>query len=144
MAPDSGAFRDEVLALLRRFQEGYTRRDVRALDDFMQLFAEGAELIGTSAVTPGVEEWCLGRDSIRELIKEDWETWGDVLLDLGRATTDVRGETAWVAVPGVVSEMGETRPLRLTAVLVREERRWLIHQMHFSLATTGGHVVRSR
>src|SRR5512137_1053372 len=136
MISDSSASRDGVLVVLRRFQDGYSARDVEALNDFMQLFADGAELVGTSGMTPGGEEWCLGRDSIRGLVRKDWETWGDVLLDLDRATIHVRETTAWVAVPGVVRGRGEKVALRLTAVLVRDERRWLIRQMHFSLATS--------
>jgi hypothetical protein len=143
MTSDSSALRDDVLALLRRFQEGYSARDVKALDDFMRLFADGAELIGTSGVTPGEEEWCLGRGPIRELVRKDWEVWGDVLLDLDRATIHVCGETAWVAVPGVVRQAGEKVALRLTVVLVSDERRWLIRQMHFSLATSDCRVMRS-
>jgi hypothetical protein len=143
MTPGSDALRDDVLALLRRFQDGYSARDVKALDGFMQLFADGAELVGTSGVTAGGEEWCLGLGAIRELVRKDWEEWGDVLLDLDRATIRVREETAWAAVPGVVRERGEKAALRLTVALVRDERRWLIHQAHFSLATRDGRVVRA-
>ena len=143
MTSDSSAPRDDVLALLRRFQEGYRARDVEALDGFMQLFAEDAELIGTSGVTPGGDEWCLGRGPIRELVRKDWEEWGDVLLDLDRATIHVCDETACVAVPGVVRERGEKVALRLTAILVKDREGWRFRQMHFSLATSDGRVMRS-
>jgi hypothetical protein len=143
MTSDSSALRDEVLALLQRFQEGYRARDVEALDGFMQLFADGAEVVGTSGVTPGGEEWCRGLGSIRELVGKDWEAWGDVLLDLDRATIHVCEETAWVAVPGVVRERGEKMALRLTAVLVRDRDGWRFRQMHFSLATRDCRVMRS-
>jgi SnoaL-like domain len=143
MTSDSSVMRDDVLTLLRRFQDGYRARDVGALDDFMQLFADGAEVVGTSGVIPGGEEWCLGRDQIRELVRRDWEAWGDILFDVDRATMHVCEGTAWAAVPGVVSRTGEKLALRLTVVLVRNEGRWLIRQMHFSLATSDCRVIRS-
>lgn len=99
-----------VLNVLRRFQEGYTRRDMQELDAFMELFAPdpGLEVIGTGALTPGVEEWCLGRAAVRDLVESDWLHWGDLRLDVDGARIDVLGDAAWLAAEGMVSQRYET------------------------------------
>jgi hypothetical protein len=96
---------DQVRFTLQQFQDGYTRRDVTTLDEFMRLFTDdtGLEVIGTNGVKPGVDEWYVDKTGTRELVKGDWEGWGDLRLDVDGAHIQVRGEVAWLAVPGTVS-----------------------------------------
>ena len=96
---------DEVREVLQRFQDGYTRRDLTAVDEFMELFAALPELevIGTNGIRPGVDEWHLGRAGARELVAGDWEGWGDVRLDVEGANIHVLGEVAWLATPATVT-----------------------------------------
>jgi hypothetical protein len=96
---------EQVRLVLQRCQDGYTRRDVTYLDEFMQLFSDDAELevIGTNGVKPGVDEWYLDKAGVRELVKGDWEGWGDLLLDVEGAHIQVRGEVAWLATSATVS-----------------------------------------
>jgi ketosteroid isomerase-like protein len=117
----------QVLLALERFQEGYTRRDVARLDRFMDLFADDAavECLGTGGVFPGEEEWCLGREAIRTLIQSDWETWGDLELDVDEARIHVLGDVAWLSASGVVTD-DETREQSLADSLAR--MRWLLDQ----------------
>lgn len=42
----------EIRALLRTFQDGYTRRDLSQVDAFMDLFTPDAEVIGTTGNSP--------------------------------------------------------------------------------------------
>ncbi len=95
----------QVRRVLQKFQEGYTRRDVSALDEFMELFVpeDALEVIGTNGIRPGVEEWYLGRAQARRLVKGDWEGWGDVALDVEGARIHVLGEVAWLATTGTSS-----------------------------------------
>lgn len=95
----------EVRAVLRRFQEYYTRRDPALADECLDLFAqeEGVELIGTGGVRPGLDEWYLDRDGVRKLLVDDWQTWGDLALDVAGARITCRGEVAWLACAGTVS-----------------------------------------
>jgi hypothetical protein len=93
----------EIHALLETFQEGYIRRDVSTLEPFMELFTPDLEVIGTNAVTPGKDEWHIGRESAREIFKGDWESWGDLILDLDSATIKVHENTGWIAVPATVT-----------------------------------------
>ncbi|HSD83720.1 MAG TPA: hypothetical protein VLG46_07670 [Anaerolineae bacterium] len=96
---------ERVRLTLQRFQDGYTQRDVARLDEFMQLFADGAgvEVIGTNGIRPGVDEWYLDKAGTRELVQGDWKFWGDLWLEVDGAHIQARGDVAWLAVPGTVS-----------------------------------------
>jgi hypothetical protein len=95
----------EIRTVLKAFQDGYIARDISALDGFMTLFAEEGqiEVIGTSSHTKGQGEWCLDTESLRELIKTDWESWGDLRLDFDGADIHTHGHVGWLAAAGTVS-----------------------------------------
>jgi hypothetical protein len=44
-----------------------------------------------------VSEWYVDRAGARGLVQGDWETWGDVWLDVAGAHIEVRGDVAWLA-----------------------------------------------
>jgi hypothetical protein len=94
----------EIRSLLQKFQDGYTHRDLTQVDSFMDLFTPDAEIIGTNGIKPGEAEWYTSRDSARELVQGDWESWGDLRLDLASASVQVRGNAGWIAVPATVSQ----------------------------------------
>ena len=100
----------EIRAMLQKFQDGYTARDVTQLDDFMQLFApnDEIEMIGIGAAKRAATEWFEGRSRIREIVENDWLYWGDVRLDVDGAKITLNGETAWLSTTGTVNQ---TRPL---------------------------------
>ena len=95
----------EIRTLLEKFQEGYTRRNISQLADFMQLFTPDVEVIGTNGVKPGVDEWYMERDSAADLVKGDWETWGDLRLDQDSVSIHVLGEAGWIAATGTVTKV---------------------------------------
>lgn len=105
--PALGEARDEILALLQIFQEGYSQRDLANLDAFMELFGpdDVLEVIGTNAVTPGDGEWCKGNAAVRSLVEGDWEQWGDVVLDLDAVQIFTEGDVAWLATAGTVTDV---------------------------------------
>lgn len=94
-----------VRETLRKFQDGYDRRDTNLVEDFRALFyqEEGTEVIGTGGITPGDDEWCLGHEAACELVRNDWEGWGDLKLDVAQARIHVLGEVAWLATTGTVT-----------------------------------------
>ncbi len=94
----------EIRKLLQAFQDGYTRRDLAAVDAFMDLFTADAEVIGTNGVRPGVDEWYMDRASARELVAGDWEGWGDLRLDLESASVRAVGEVGWIAATATVTQ----------------------------------------
>lgn len=94
-----------VREVLQKFQDGYDRRDAAVIDDFKSLFVPemDLEVIGTGAVIPGDDEWCLGRDAVCQLLVNDWENWGDLRLDLPDARIHMLGDVAWLATTGTVN-----------------------------------------
>ena len=94
----------EILQLLQSFQEGYTLRDLTRVEAFMDLFTTDVEIIGTNGVRPGVDEWYTNRETARELVQGDWESWGDLRLDLPSASIRVSGEVGWIAVSATVAQ----------------------------------------
>ena len=94
----------DIRTLLQLFQHGYTRRDMGQVEAFMALFTPDAEVIGTNGVGPGVGEWCLGREAARALVAGDWESWGDLRLDLETARVSVHGDVGWIAAYATVTQ----------------------------------------
>ena len=96
--------KNEIRQLLQKFQDGYIHRDVAQADAFMDLFTADCEVIGTNGVRPGVDEWYMDRASARELVAGDWETWGDLHLDLDAMSIHARGDVGWVAAHATVTK----------------------------------------
>ncbi len=94
----------EIFALLQDFQAGYTRRDLAQVDAFMKLFIPEAEVIGTNAVKPGLDEWYLSRATARELVAGDWEGWGDFRLELASVSIHALGQVGWIAATATVTQ----------------------------------------
>jgi hypothetical protein len=123
--------RSGVLAALRVFQEGYLKRDPTSLDSFMsRLFSENDDvlLLGTDAT-----EWVRGYRAVREFIKGDWLYWGDFRFAVDESIIWSSGDVAWIASVGVVHKQrsGSDRPVRFSAILVRNGRNWLFRSVHF-------------
>ena len=94
---------EQIRAVLQQFQDGYTRRDVSRLDEFMTLFADDVEVIGTNGVRPGMNEWYVDKAGARELVQGDWEFWGDLRLDVAGAHIQTRADVALLTAPGTVT-----------------------------------------
>lgn len=94
-----------VRETLKKFQDGYDRRDTSHIDEFRALFIseDDLEVIGTGAIEPGDDEWCLGLEASSALVVNDWEGWGDLVLDVADARIHVLGDVAWLATTGTVT-----------------------------------------
>jgi len=151
---------EEIRALLSAFNEGYAKRDLAALDDFMKLFAtdDSLEFIGVGGVLPRRGAWRVGREAVRELVRCDWDYWGLVTVDVEKARVAVANDVAWLSTAGTVTTDAETeeflgdkeeemgtvqnmstsgtrvKPLRMTAVLIKRDGRWQFLQIHFSFS----------
>jgi hypothetical protein len=137
-APDG--VRSEVLKTLREFQEGYTRRDVSAIDSFVQkLFPRGKDsmVLGTDA-----GEWNRGSEAIADFIRKDWQGWGDVQLDVEAAALSSAGDVAWLVTTGDVTFGRVPRAIRFTATLVKGDSRWLFRQVQFQWENEAGLSLR--
>jgi hypothetical protein len=98
-------FQQEICALLQTFQDGCTKRDLAQLDSFIDLFTPDAELIGTNGVKPNIDEWYTSRDAAKEMIRGDWEFWGDLHLDLNSTSIRVRSDVGWIAASATVTKI---------------------------------------
>ncbi|HLK05960.1 MAG TPA: nuclear transport factor 2 family protein [Candidatus Acidoferrum sp.] len=125
----SPAAREEILVVLHAFQDGYTKRDVAKIDAFMDdLFVRSDEvqLLGTDS-----GEWNRGFTAIEKFIRNDWTYWGNVRIDVERATISAKEDVAWVALPGRVEFASGPRPIRLTGTLIRTDGKWKFELVQF-------------
>lgn len=125
--------RSEVMQQLKRFQEGYTKRDVSKVDKFAEqlLSKDNIVIIGTG----GLHETCIGYEEAASLIETDWEEWGDCRFLMDNAQISAFGDTAWFSTIGTVKGsynlMSYFFALQVSGVLVRENGTWKFQQMQF-------------
>ena len=142
--------RAEVLASIRAFQSGYTKRDPAILPTFMeQLFPKNQDVLvlGTDS-----GEWIEGYPRVGDFIAGDWRGWGDVRLDVDNAMVSADHDVAWVTTTGTVGTRSlPTRAIRFAAVLTRSNNRWLFRHIQFqwddrpeTLAELLGRLIRGR
>ncbi|WP_291574300.1 nuclear transport factor 2 family protein [Clostridium sp. UBA4548] len=84
---------EEVRKKLQVFQDGYIKRDVNYVDEYMKevfLLNEDLIVIGTDA-----DELCLGVDAARGIVESDWKYWGDFKFNVDNALISVNGDVAY-------------------------------------------------
>jgi hypothetical protein len=128
-APES--VRSEIIEQLNKFQDGYTHRDTAQLESFMeQLFSrENILVLGTMP-----NEILIGQDKVSKLVLSDWESWGDCTFLMNNAHISTSGNVAWISTIGYVKfDMSRflILPLRLSAVMVKENLDWKFQYMQF-------------
>jgi hypothetical protein len=128
-APDS--VRSEIIEQLHKFQDGYTYRDTSELKPFMeQLFSqENILVLGTMP-----NEILIGQDKVSKLVLSDWKSWGDCTFLMNNAHISTSGNVAWISTIGYVKfDMSWflILPLRLSAVMVKENLTWKFQYMQF-------------
>jgi len=174
--------KEEIRELIRHFQKGYIERDLKNLEEFMNLFTDEVEVIGTNGSYPGQNEWYLDKEGVKGLVQGDWEDWGDLRIKEEGIRIREQNGVGWIALPGTVKKyIGEENyqsyleyvkdyveeagisakqklhnilrggtntvfelnrgekfvwPIRITAVVVKEEKKWKFTQMCFSFSTT--------
>jgi hypothetical protein len=128
-SPDS--IRMEIIDQLRKFQNGYSKRDPRNIDTFMQsLYSKDNILIlGTmpNEIYPGYEK-------ATQLVKTDWESWGNCKFEIDSANISSSGNTAWFSTRGYVEfDLSSLLviPLRLTGIMVKGDQGWMFQQQQF-------------
>lgn len=90
----------ELKKVLQQFQVGYTTRDLNDVEDFVEelfIMKDDTCVLGT-----GTGELFIGIDQIKTLIRNDWQYWGDVNIDLENVHIDKQNEVAWFATTGTI------------------------------------------
>jgi hypothetical protein len=123
--------REAVISQLRAFQDGYTRRDHSQVAAFMdRLFSRNHPVVlGTLP-----SEIYVGYDAATELVRTDWESWGNCRFQTAEAEVSAVGDVAWFATVGSVRfDLSRflVLPLRLSGVMVNENGAWKIRQAQF-------------
>jgi hypothetical protein len=91
---------DEIIDVLQKFQNGYTERKLESVPLFMEeLFSDRNDL---SVLGTATGEIFLGYDEVKQLIKDDWEGWGDLYIDCQNAVISIDDETALFSTNGTV------------------------------------------
>jgi hypothetical protein len=128
-APDST--RMEIIVQLKKFQDGYSKRDSKNIDTFMQsLYSrENILILGTMP-----DEIYSGYKKATRLVETDWESWGDCKFEIDSANISSLGNTAWFSTRGYVKfDLSKflVIPLRLTGIMVKEDQEWKLQQQQF-------------
>lgn len=89
-----------IREVLKKFQHGYTEKNIEKINDFMDELFINKDNIGILGT--GTEELALGVDEVKELIKGDWLYWGDVDIDYENAHINCDEGVAWFSVKGSV------------------------------------------
>lgn len=93
----------EIRNVLQAFQDGYTKRDLNYVDEYMKevfLCDEDLVVIGTDA-----EELCLGIDATRGIVESDWKYWGDFKLNVDDAIICVNGDVAYFTTKALLNRI---------------------------------------
>ena len=91
---------EEIRKTFRVFQEGYTKRDINYVDEYMKevfLLDEDLVVIGTCA-----EELCLGTDAVRGIIDSDWKYWGNFKFNFENPILAVNDDVAYFTTKAVL------------------------------------------
>ena len=128
-SPDS--VRREIIEKLRIFQNGYSKRDPKYIDAFMQsLYSKDNILIlGTMP-----NEVYYGYERATQLVKADWESWGNCKFEIDSANISSSDNIAWFSTQGYVEfDLSSLLviPLRLSGIMVKEDQEWKFQQQQF-------------
>jgi ketosteroid isomerase-like protein len=120
----------EVMAVISRFIETYTRRDIEGT---LALLAPDPDIL---LIGSGADEKITGIQQARRQIKRDYEQAGEISIKLGQATVSAAGPVAWVAADSTWEAKINGKTLnytwRWTLVLEKRQEKWLIVQSHLS------------
>lgn len=90
----------EIRDILIKFQKGYSERKLENVDSFTEELFQHSDDISILGTATG--EIFFGLNEVKQLIKDDWESWGDLNIDYKNAYISIDGNTAWVSTNGTV------------------------------------------
>jgi hypothetical protein len=94
-----GQTNNQIKAVLKKFQEGYSKRDTTLVSKFADdLCAKDIQIIGT-----GEDEWFQGIASAKNLFKNDWAYWLTLTIDTTNISLTTWENTAFFMARGTAS-----------------------------------------
>lgn len=90
----------EIRNILNSFQQGYIKKNIEAVDDFVEsIFVIKSPIYyGTSS-----KDQSVGLDNVKRLVENDWRYWGDLNLDIENAIINTRDDFAVFITNGTVN-----------------------------------------
>lgn len=121
--------REEIIDVLQKFQEGYTKRDTSFIDGFLEMFTDDIVYMGIAS-----HEFFKGKESVRKLTLWDWEKWFDLNVPVSEENIRIDNEAAWFEIIGVSGPWrdGKKYEIRMVGSLVKSGNNWLFKQVCFS------------
>lgn len=121
--------REEIIEVLQKFQEGYTKRDRSLIDDFLEMFTDDIVYMGIAS-----HEFFKGKESVRKLTLWDWGKWFDLKVPVLEENIRIDNEAAWFEIIGVSGPWrdGKKYEIRMVGSLVKSGDNWLFKQVCFS------------
>ena len=123
--------RKEIIEQLRKFQIGYSKRDPKNIDTFMQSLYSNDNILILGTMP---NEIYSGYEEATQLVKTDWESWGNCKFEIDSANISSLDNTAWFSTKGYVEfDLSSLLviPLRLTGIMVKENQQWMFQQQQF-------------
>ena len=110
-----GRVNNELKEILTVFNEGYTKRNINEIDNFMDKLFDKNERVNVIGTCEG--EWCIGYDEVKDIFLSDWEYWGDLRVKVDEANIIELGNTAIIYTPGTVKYSFNSRSETYTRYL---------------------------
>jgi ketosteroid isomerase-like protein len=124
-----------VLSTLDKIAEAFEERD---LDKMMSLFSTDEDMV---VMGTGADEKRVGKSEARSLFKRDWSQSEASSIDYNWRSISAEGKFAWSAVEATVyARIGSREihlPSRLTIIMKKSGKEWLIVHWHASLPASG-------
>lgn len=140
--------KNEILNTFEKFAQGYEKRHIEDIDNFMTLFCddEDTQMIGIGATVPEKYEWFTGKREIKEIILSDWNFWGNVEFDIKNIRLTIKGDTAWFSLCAKLEQIEQSdETLSFFAENMKqmlEDKNMSAHDKMFEAAHFGMRRVR--
>lgn len=109
----------DIRNLLHKFQEGYNKRDVSIIDDYLDLFTGDDQMItiGTDA-----EEFFEGKEELKEIIESDWTYWGDFKINVEGAVIVADETSAYFSTKAMLHKTHSIEVMKESSVSLMQSK----------------------
>lgn len=120
-----------ISGLLEKYAQAYLEKD---LDGILKLFTnrEDLVLIGT-----GYDEWIKGYDNLQSGLERDFKQADNINIKFNNVTISSMDNVAWLSAHMSMEAMVDDQDIyllgRLSAVVLKIDKKWFFTQLHYSL-----------
>jgi ketosteroid isomerase-like protein len=121
----------EVIAVMSKFAEAYSKRDINNL---LSIIAPDDDVL-VFGLEP--DEKCIGINRIKSQLERDWYQTNVSSIEFTWVSISTAGLLAWIASEALikinVNGTSLVLPSRITSVLEKRGDKWFVMQAHFSV-----------